>query len=113
MENLQYWPQITTIGMSLASIGFEIYQHDKTRYWKPIDLKSILMMGLQLTCLYYGGFVKISIPFLLYCILIVVGLASVYRDIGKEKSKKLWPGLVAIVLIHTLYYYGGFYDVFK
>jgi len=55
------------------------------------------------------------IPQLIYLSLVLIGLGAEIARHGEAKKGKYngWTSLIATLIILTVLYYGGFFDVFK
>lgn len=109
---MQHLPQIIMLCLTIFYIGKTASLHGQTYTQKGMTFKSCLMFGLQLFLLAWGGFMRPTVPFILFCVLIAAGIGLTVRDEGKVAEYKIGTILFANLLMHGLYFWGGFYDSF-
>ena len=109
---IQLWPQLIIIGLSLLSFEFDVYKEvaKKTQITKPVDVMTFVVTIGYCVVLYYGGFNFISFAGLIYLILTSAVKVKVATT-GKPRNTSLISSILANILIHSLYYWGGFYDI--
>ena len=114
MENLiQYWPQITVIAITCISISIEVYSNGRIRYYKFPNLFELILLACGPIALFFGGFFHLSVPFFIWLVLWSIGIGLIFKRVGEpRKDTSIFGLLIVIGLIHGLYYWGGFYDVF-
>ena len=111
-ELIQYWPQLLVIALSIVALGIDAFKSGKTEIQKAPTPLTVITFGLNLALLYYGGFQFLSFANLLLWVLLSIGMAMRFKDAGKPTENNFFSKLITEVLVHLLYYWGGFYDCF-
>jgi len=109
---MQFWPQLTIIAMSIAALGITAYKHGETYTQKPPTFRGWVLLLVQLALLACGGFFRPTLPFFLFCAFVAMGIGLVIRDDGKPATHKIFTTFFAQMILHGLWYWGGFYDSF-
>lgn len=106
MNYFDIWPQLTIIGYTLYSIGKGAYT-----FTPEYTVKSpnwLFVIG-QFVCFFCGGFIKVSIPCLVFLTLFAFGVGQTYREIGKTRKHTMFSEILGIFAVHFLLYLGDFY----
>ena len=112
-ELIQYWPQLLIISLSLISLGIDAFKTGKPSVQKTPTPITLIVGALSIGLLYYGGFKFLSFANLLLLAIVCIGIGLRFKDAGKPDNTTFFAKLIGAVLVHLLYYWGGFYDVFQ
>jgi hypothetical protein len=119
MNITEIYPQVIMILLSVYSLSKQIIYHDTYRKLSSLTTFAygsvvVGMTAFQASILYVGGFDFISLPGAGILFFVLTGPAVLIRHhINKEAGvHNMFYGFIAAAIIQTLYYLGGFYDVF-
>lgn len=107
MTYFDIWPQLAIIGYSIYSISMSAYSFNRETVVKPPNW--VVFIG-QFVCFWFGGFVGITLPFLVFLALAAIGVGITYREVGKIREHTLFSEVFGIALVHLLLYWGNFYS---
>ena len=110
---IQYWPQLIIISTSIIGLGIGAFKAGKHSIQTAPTTVELLIMFANMCLLFYGGFKFLSFANLLFLTLLCIGIGFKFKDAGKPEKNNFFTKLIATVLIHLLYYWGGFYDCFQ
>jgi hypothetical protein len=111
-DYLQYWPQAFIITWSLLGLYRNIVTMDSTEPQK-MNWKNYITLAVSFWAFWSAGIVKFTWPFIILVFLLTVGAALVCRDRNKPREpRSMFAILFVYLLLHSLYYWAGFYNIF-